>query len=274
MTATTIQSSMPIRPMNDDPFVYPTAPFASLSEDARFVYRYALRNRTSRIDRDIFDKKQRNAYLGHNAPKFDPTERMSAAFAELQRTGLGSYDAEYGWLRVQQVRDDYTVAHGRGAHFMTVSTFTDHLDYAVRLATLIGADFESTNPRPGVKELTLRARHVDATDFEHDASSTALLTIRNISEPEHMGYGHQRYIGVLAEARLYPIGVDPTQVEDDDTRPGRCDTCEDRHPFAPYQPPVVATLQVPTFVVVETFPYRPYLVAGAAVTPHPESENA
>lgn len=275
MSATTsISNTPPIRPMNDKQIDYPTALLSSLSDDARFAHRYILRSHNSKVDRDFFDKKQRNTYVGHNAPKFVPTDRMRAAFAELEAAGLGSYDAEYGWLHVSRVRDEYAVAQGRGAHFITVSTFDEHLDYASRLATLIGADFESRNPRPGLKELTLRARHEDATDFEHAASSTAVLTIRNISEPEHLMYGHQRYTGVLTEARLYPLGVDPTAVSDVDTRPGRCETCQDKHPFAPYQPPAVETLQLPTFVVIETYPYRPYLVADATVTPRTESEPA
>lgn len=266
--------AMPILPMNAEPVEYPTASLVSLSDDARFVHRYATRTYDPKVDRDIFDKKQRNAYITPNAPRFAPTERMLAAFAELEAAGLGSYDAEYGWLRIKRVHDRYTVARGRGAHFITVSTFREHLDEARLLATLVGADFESRNNRPGVKELTLRARHESATDFEHDASSTALLTIRNISEPEHLMYGHQRYTGVLTEARLYALGVDPVTVEDADTRPGICDTCEDKHPFAPYQPPVVEDLQLPGFVVIETFPIRPYLVADAAVTPRTESEAA
>lgn len=274
MTSSTTESSVPVRPMNEDPISYPTAALSSLSEDARHAHRYATQSQNSKVDRDIFDRKSVNSYLSPTAPRFEPTERMLAAFAELTAAGLASYDADYGWLRATRVHAEYTVARGRGAHYITVSTFGSYIDDAKLLVALVGADFESRNARQGVEELVIRARHESATDFEHDASSTAMLTIRNISAPEHRGYGHQRFTGVLTEARLYPLGVDPTTVDDGDTRPGEfCDRCDDGHPFAPYQPPVLTDVRMPKFVVIETWPLRPYLVADATIPTRTESET-
>jgi hypothetical protein len=258
-------SSLPaliVTPMNDEPIDYPLALPSTLSSDAQLLHRHGG-NAQGRLDRDVFSTERVHYVSREDAAAFEPTERMLVAIAELDAAGLSSYDAKYKSLHVTRVHNEYTFARGRGSQLIKVSTFDKYPEEAELLAVLIGGDLETQGARDAVPEVAVRARHESATDFEHDASSTALLMVRNISQPSFGPYGRMSFSGVLTEARLYPIGVDPVNESDADTRPGSlCDTCDDPHPFAPFQPPFVSGLKGPKFVTVETRPLRPYLVAA------------
>lgn len=254
------EHALPVRPMNRErPIDYPTAALSSLSDDARVLHRRG----GHKLDRDVFNEKMRNRYVSEeDARDFRPTERMLAAIAELEAAGLARYDAGYRSFYKTEVCDEYTYATGRGSQLIKVSTFVDYPGEAKLLAVLIGADFEGRQGPAGT-EISIRSRHEDATDVEHDASSTALLTVRNISAPDFTGYGRMTFSGVLTKVHLYPIGTDPLVVDDGDTRPGAvCTDCEKPHPFAPFLPPEIESLKGPQFVTVEALPLRPYLVAA------------
>lgn len=268
--------------MSEKPLSFPLASLSAVSRDARELHRHAASGSGQYLERDIFDPKTRHRFIPkEEKEKFIPTDRMMAAIAELEAVGLGRYEPKYRALYTSRVHKLYTYARGRGSQIITVSLFGKHEDDKRLLAVLVGADLE-TRDRGGRlgEEIAVRARHETATDFEHDASSTAVLVIRNVSQPVFRGYGHIEFTGVLTEARLYEIGTDPLQVSDRDTEPGHaCDHCEDHHPFAPYQPPLVEDLKGAHFVTVEARPFKPYQVediftAGAAIAPKIESETA
>lgn len=255
-------AARPVHPMDNDPIGYPLTLPSSLSADAQIMYRYG---RHSRLTRDVFDPKTRNSFMTQAQEKaFEPTERMLAAIAELEEAQLASYSSKYGHsLQVTEVHEHYTVAFGRGTQLIRVSTFSEHPDEKQLLAVLVGGDVEGRDSqRSGITEVSVRARHEDATDVEHDASSTAVLTVRMPTPAVFSGYGRVEFQGVLSEARLYGAGVDPLTQNDEDTISGEmCTECETPHPYAPYQPPVAAWLDQPTLVSVELLPLRPYLVA-------------
>lgn len=259
-----ITQAMPVRPMDNRPFTFPLCGLSSLSEDARTMYRSG---RGHRLNRDVFDLKTRNRYITPAEERaFQPTDRMMAGIRELEAARLGRYSSSHGHsLSVTQVHEHYTVAYGRGSHLIEVSTFTKHPDEKELLAVLVGGDLESRESSAfRLSELAVRCRHEDATDFEHDASSTAQLVVRMPTAPVFAGYGRMQFNGVLTETNLYPLGADPLQQSDEDTKfDGElCTSCETPHPFAPYLPPKAAWLQGPVFVLVETLPLRPYLVAA------------
>lgn len=250
--------------MDDRPIQYPLTNLSALSEDALHLYKYGGGRR---LNRDVFDPKTRNRYITPAEEKvFEPTGRMRAAIKELEATKLATYSNKYGHsLSVTRVHEHYTVAYGRGSQIIKVSTFTDRPDEAELLAVLVGGDLESRDSSVfRLSEISVRSRHDDATDFEHDASSTAQLIVHNGAPPVFTGYGRMEFQGVLTEANLYPLGADPLQQSDEDTNyDGElCDSCEVAHPFAPYLPPKAAWLQGPAFVIVEALPLRPYLVAA------------
>lgn len=255
----------PVRPMNDDrPITFPMKGLSSLSEDARTMYEYGQGHS---LNRDVFDPKTRNRWITPaDEKKFQPTERMMAGIRELEAARLGRYSSSYGHtLSVERVHEHYTVAYGRGSQLIRVSTFSKHPDEAELLAVLVGGDLESRETSAGrLPEVSVRCRHEDATDVEHDASSTAQLLVKNPTMPVFAGYGHQRFHGVLTDAHLYPLDADPLQQTDEDTDEAGelCTSCEIPHPFAPYLPPQAGWLKGPVFVVVETYPLRPYLVAA------------
>lgn len=269
--------------MSDKPLSFPLVGPSSVSKDARVLHRHAASGSGQHLDRDIFDPKTRHRFIPREeAESFTPTDRMMAAIAELQAVGLANYEPKFRALYTSRVHKLYTYARGRGSQIITVKLFDqDEMDSQL-LAVLIGADLESRDRRGGQQgdEIAVRARHETATDFEHDASSTALLVVRNPSPPVFTGYGRMTFTGVLTEARLYGIGVDPLQVSDRDTETGHmCHRCDDHHPFAPYQPPLVEELRIPRFVTVETLPFQAYQVddifsTGAAITHMTESETA
>lgn len=259
---TETRTALPVRPMNagQEPASYPLASPASLSPDAQHVY---LHGRGQRLDRDLFDPSLRNRFVSREeGAAFKPTERMLAAIAELETARLATYSETYGpQLRVTRVHEQYTYAQGRGAQLIKVSVFEQYPEESQLLAVLIGGDLESRDSRGSVAEVEVRARHENATDFEHDASSTALMVVRNLSQPTFMGYGHMSFTAVLTSAHLYPIGVDPLLADDGDTNPSQiCTDCEECHPMAPHLPPKVTSLSGAHFVTVEVRPFRPYLV--------------
>lgn len=253
-----------VKPMDDRPIQYPLVNLSALSSDALSMYR---NGRGRRLNRDIFDAKTRNRYISPAEERvFEPTKRMLKAIKELEVAGLATYSSSHGHsLSVTDVHEYYTVAYGRGSQLIRVSTFTDRPDEAQLLAVLVGGDLESRDSSAfRLSEIAVRSRHEDATDFEHDASSTAQLVVRNPAPPVFTGYGRMQFHGVLTEVHLYPLGADPLQQSDADTKyDGEpCDSCETPHPYAPYLPPKAAWLQGPVFVIVETLPLRPYLVAA------------
>lgn len=250
--------------MNDEPIEYPVRNTASLSDDAALVYR---RCRGVHLDRDVFDESKRNRYISpEEAKSFHPSDRMLAAIRELEGAGLAAYsDGPYGHsLHVTEVHEHYTVAFGRGSQLIKVSTFDRHPEKAELLAVMVGGDLVSHDGSTSrLSEIIVRSRHENATDIEHDASSTAQLTIQCVIPPVFSDYGRMEFQGVLTDARLYPLGADPLAQEDTDTRRSNelCTLCTDPHPFAPYLPPAASWLNGPTFVTVEALPLRPYLVA-------------
>ena len=251
--------------MNDDrPLTFPLTNLSSLSEDARVMYEYGQGHS---FNRDVFDPKTRNRWITPaDEKKFQPTERMMTGIRELEAARLGRYSNKYGHnLSVERVHEHYTVAYGRGSQLIKVSTFTKHPDEAELLAVLVGGDLESRETSSDrIPEVSVRCRHEDATDVEHDASSAAQLVVRNPTLPVFAGYGRMHFHGVLTEARLYPLDADPLQQtdEDNDVAGEICTECEPHHPFAPFMPPEARWLKGPVFVTVETYPLRPYLVAA------------
>lgn len=247
------------RPMNDIPLGYPRMTPGQLGSDAQHLYRIASDRHI--LDRNVFAAESGGvSYIRPAAARaFRPTRRMIAAITELEDAGLARYSTDHGHqLLVTRVHERYTVAFGRGSQFIRVSTHTDAPEEAQLLAVLVGGDLENrSNSIPGISTVVARSRHENATDDEHDASSTAQLTIRHPGPPVFTGYGGMRFQGVLTEARLYPPGTDPVNRAD-----GLCTLCGTPHPFAPFLPPRLSGDEGPVFVTVETLPIRPYLVAA------------
>ncbi|MCI4659608.1 hypothetical protein [Cryobacterium zhongshanensis] len=260
--STAPSKTLPAGSMNDgEPIKFPLALPSTLGADALYIYKHSQGQK--KLDRDIFDPSSARFKTGEERDAFVPTERMLTAIAELERAHLATYNLRWRTLRVHKVHEHYTFAQGRGSQLIRVSVFDEYQDEAQLLAVLVGGDLESRTSDRGRSEIAVRARHEDATDVEHDASSTALLLVRNASEPVFTGYGTMSFTGVLTSAQLYPLGVDPLAADGDETRPGEiCTQCETPHPFAPYQPPTVAGLGGLHFVTIETRPFRPYLVAA------------
>lgn len=252
-----------VKPMNERPIEYPLVNLSALSDGALHMYKHGGGRS---LDRDVFDPKARNRFVSAVEERtFQPTDRMMEAIRELEAGKLATYSSKYGHsLSVIRVHEHYTVAFGRGSQLIQVSTFEDYPEESELLAVLVGGDLENRETGPiRVGEIAVRSRHEDATDFEHDASSTAHLTVRFNGAPTFSGYGKMEFYGVLSAANLYPLGTDPLNQSDADTKyDGElCDTCETPHPFAPFLPPAATWLKGPTFVKVEVFPLRPYTVA-------------
>jgi len=256
--------AMPVRPMDSRPITYPTKGLSSLSEDARVMYEHG---RGPSLNRDVFDPKTRGRWVSPAQEKaFTPTDRMMAGIRELESAGLARYSDSHGHsLSLTRIHDHYTVAFGRGSQLIKVSTFAKYPEDSELLAVLVGGDLgngQASSDR--LPEWTVRCRHEDATDIEHDASRTAEIVINNPTMPVFSGYGRMRFHGVLTDARLYPLGADPLHQTDADTDGDGelCTLCETPHPFAPFLPPPARWLKAPTFVVVDAYPLRPYLVAA------------
>lgn len=245
-------------PMSNSPYTVPRATLASLSEDAQFVARHV----GQRLERDVFGDRPNRYVTREEAEAFKPTTRMLDAFAELEAAGLALYEPRWQSLYQTRIHPLYTYAFGRGSQFIRVTTFTKHPQQNERLlVVLIGGDLESKdNSSGGIPTVDVKARHDTGTDVEHDASSTAVLTVLNPTQPVFTLYGHMKFHGVLGDVHLYPFGTDIESVEDPDSRRGGvCTRCEEPHHFLPYQPPRVDEL-AGQFVTVEAVPFRPYLV--------------
>jgi hypothetical protein len=273
-TTITPGKALPVRPMNDMPIDYPLGPVSSVSEDAQLLHRAARRKQ--KLDRDVFDDTRLHAWVKDDeAEAFQPTERMFAAIAELEAARLATYSPDFKSLYATTVDKQYTVAYGRGSQLIRISR-TDEYEHERRLlAVLVGGDIESRDSRNGTSRFDVQARHENATDFEHDASSAAKLELIAVSQPTFAGYGHVKLTALLTKAYLYPIGTDPLTMSDQDTTGGEwCDGkyCGERHPYAPHLPPEVESLGQGTLVTVEALPLRPYEVEDLSPLPLTESE--
>lgn len=248
-------------PMNTDPIEFPRVAAADLSDDARLVWRAY----DHYVDHDAFSGARRGYLSAADRQAFVPTERILSAIAELEHFGFARYNAEYKTLSKRKVHPSYTWAQGRGSQIIKVSVFAQHPDDARVVAVLVGGDIESRDTRSGsVPSLTVQARHENGTDFEHSPSSTAVLSLSMPTQPVFSGLGRVTFTAVLTEARLYPLGTDLFSVNDPDTAVGKiCDRCAEPHPFLPYQPPALE-LGGPMLALVETRPFRPYLVRDPA----------
>lgn len=260
----------PSIPMNDEPITYPTVTLAELSEDAHTLLRAV--HEDSRLE---FDPLASNARRPYDRPegKVAVSERLRAAIEEVVASGHGTWNEEYQWMHTTRAHGDYTVAVGRGTQFARVYLLRYPGDRdGLLLAVALGADLTSSHDQNGHTSYRLRARHEDATDFEHDASSVLDIKIDFAHPPTFGDYGRVELTGVATEIRAYPLGMDPLDATDVDNRSPRevCDSehC-DPHPFAPFLPPV---LNLPTRAVrVELLPLRTYQVAAppAFATPTP-----
>lgn len=251
--------------MNDEhePITWPLLAPSALSEDAQLVHHHGRSGR--QLDRDLFDAKARRGYSGEEG--YQPSERMLAAIAELEGARLGSYSPDTKFLYLNPVHPLYTVAHGRGSQLIRVSVVGRHSgEEGQLLAVLVGGDLESRGQSDrDLAEVAVRSRHEDATDVEHDASSTAQLVVTPLSAPRFLMYGHLEFTALVLEARLYPHGADPlTQKGFDPSE--LCRDCEEPHPYAPFLPPEVElpAARQGTIVRIECLPLRPYLVMDEA----------
>lgn len=256
-------TTRPILTMNepDTALTWPRASLASLSVDARRMY---ANGASGMIVHDRLDPT-----VDRHPAWIPPAERIPyelnardlAAIAELVEAGLARHGEDSLYLHFVKVSKHFTMAEGRGSQFISVSLCNEHGTEGRLLAVLIGADLEMRS-REDIPTTILRARHETATDFEHDAASSAYMTIANPTPLRAGMYGGLSFMGVLTSANLYPLGTDPLTQSDEDTDAGEiCDQCPDRHPFAPYLPPEVESLTGMRWVIVETIPIRPYLVA-------------
>lgn len=250
--STATPRAVEVTPMNDRPFTYPTSGMQGLGEDALNLLR---RGHDWQVDCDPFERprfisrEERDAYR--------PSERVKAAMDELAQAGLATLGG--GTFNPIQVSEEYTVANGRGSLFMKVTL--DGRDGPL-LATLIGADIEPKDFNGySIPSWVLRSRHESATDFEHDASSTAWIEVLAPTNVVPGMYGGMSFFGTLGGVRIYPLGTDALQEEDEDTQCDTepCDRCDEPHLFAPYMPPELNMKG--RIVHVQTYPMRPYAIA-------------
>lgn len=168
----------------------------------------------------------------------------------------------------------YTEATGNGPLDITV-TLLPHtrladwrsadLRYPL-LATVTGGTFDLNRSDLGLPEWRLSARDGKTTDFEHDAARFIDMTVIN---PILMSSydGQIAYVGMLTEARLWPLDVDPGTSGDGDTEARFCDGWpghngeHEPHPMAAYIPPERDDVYdlMPHFVVIETEPNLDYV---------------
>lgn len=251
------------------PITWPITSPSSLGEDAKLLYKLANTETPSlTIHRDWFDGTSPNRYVrSQDAKSYVPSERDLSAIAEIVNARLGTYNPERRRLHVERLHENYTVAYGRGSQLIQVYVSESaHFSHEGQLlATLVGADLESRRNNTSLASIEILARHETATDSEHDASATAALSILAPSI-QFIGYGSLDIHGFLDEAKLYPIGTDPTQLDDDGIAAGEmCDSkhCSTPHPFAPYRPDEISIGRKRLFVQATAYPLRPYLVQQA-----------
>ncbi|ROR75987.1 hypothetical protein SAMN06295974_3868 [Plantibacter flavus] len=246
------------------PLQYPLARISDLSPDARSIHRVVRRRWSPVLDRDVFELRSGIRHVSREeAAVFTPTPRMMTAIRELESQRLAYYSSEYGHqLNVVPVSKCYTYAQGRGSQFIEVHLVGEHQNDSSLLAVIIGGELETRESPGGAHETVIRARHENATDVEHDSSSTAILSMRNMSQPRFPNDGQMEFTAALTSALLYPIDVDPLLADDGSSRPGAsCTDCDTPHPFAPYAPPAVDGLPGTRLVSVRARPMRSYLVA-------------
>lgn len=235
------------------PIRYPTANVAQLSDDARAMLSAINRVGFVKLDHDVFEPR---ASRLRSDPDFAITDRMRSSLEELDRHRLAHW--RHGSLQptAVPVSKHYTYARGAGSLLIQVSLLGPNGHRNRLLATLVGGEIESRSEHEQLTNYTLRTRHPNATDFEHDSSSTAVLDVLNPSTPTFFG-SHMRFVGTLHKAALYPLGFDPLRALDrrgDHYGACRSDDCREPHPFAPYMPPIVRELKLPRLVLVETWP--------------------
>lgn len=243
---------------------YPIAHPSSLSAEAQMVYRSG---HSGRVDRDLLDPKTAHRYVPReDAAAFEPSKRLLAAIDELVAVGLAAYDAQFKSLRIIEVHDLYTVAHGRGPHLIEVRCVPVDRAFnpsheGVLLAVLDGGEMSMRHVEGAWAVAAVEALHPTATDFEHSTAKVARLEV--VAPTLLSMYGsHTRYAGTLIDARLYPLGTDPLTKGDADTPVGECDGEgygeHDPHPFAPFLPPgrrEIAAL-LPSVVRIDISPAR------------------
>lgn len=244
--------------MNDTLVTYPTGTWRDLSADARHLLAVAAGSSSGKFHRDPFAK----GYHPYQ-DKMGLTERMRAAVDELEAIGVAKWREEYLSLSTTPIHTAYTIAQGRGSNFVRV--YADDPDLYPRgilLAVALGGDIRPSDlwGRPGAE---LVVRHHTATDFEHDAAYTMRMSMWMIGSPELSDYGGAKVQGVVRDYYAYPMGVDPTKVEDDETPEKMCTSehCETPHPFAPYLPPQLEAL-TGELVTIELRPMRPWRIAA------------
>jgi hypothetical protein len=130
----------------------------------------------------------------------------------------------------------------------------------VLLATVNGGTFEIARSDRGLPEWRLCALDGETTDFEHDSSRFIDMTVVNPSLMSN--WSDSIYVGVLTDARIWPIGVDLATASDGDTPAHECDGWPGKpgehapHRMAAYVPPEREEVDalMPSFVVVTTRP--------------------
>lgn len=247
-------------PIGSEPLSYPLAGPSTLSADAALLLEHGSGYGAGRLDRDLFagERELRRYVTEEQARAFVPTSRMIAALEELKSAGLTGWRPGASSFRATALHKHYTYARGRGAHFIKISTFDEHPDDSKLLAVLMGADLQSRRSDYDLDVIELLAQHPTACDIEHSTSHTAKLVVANPSVPRFSRMGNITFTGVLRQAYLYPIGVDPLRAYGDDGPSDELcsmDGCEP-HPFAPYLGQEIADLRKPTFVRVEVSPLR------------------
>lgn len=223
-----------------EPSTWPTASPSSLSEDARALYG---KGRQRTLDRNWFAPRAGSRYVSpEEKDAYEPSSRDLAAAAEIEAAGLGTLRGRT--LYCTPVHERYTVAYGRGTQLVKVYLIDSVYMEETLLAVLVGADFESRDQRRnGIVELSVSTRHEDGTDFEEDASRTAMVEVLNPGQPVFQGYGRVQMSGLLRKAQLWPIGTDPALMGDEGRgttalpEPEMCTDCKKAHPYVPYLPP-------------------------------------
>ena len=257
---------LPAMNRRKDPVDWPTASPAALSEDARALYGAG---RQRELDRDWFAPRAGSRYVSPAEKDFyEPSARDLAAVAEIEAAGLGRLRGRT--LHCTPVHEAYTVAYGRGTQLVKVYLIDSVYMEETLLAVLVGADFESRDQRrDGLVELSVATRHEDGTDFEEDASRTALVEVLNPGPPVFHGYGRVQMSGLLRKMQAWPLGTDPALMGDEGRgvsvlpEPEMCESCERPHPYVPYLPPDGSDERLGgSLVKLVAVPVRSYAVAS------------
>lgn len=250
---------------NEKP-AYPLMRHTALGTDAqtlmsRWVSVHAEGSHT--LDRDLFADKWRGYVTREQAEAYRPDARTTAAIEEIEAAGLATYQVSkhspQGSLRVERTVDAYTVANGLagldGDDALDAETTTNLVEVflvprdqarnpnrtdGVRFATLVGAtvDVRTDGDWP---TLLVDVRHPSATDVDHSSARLARIEVAGVHQARSYT-GASIYLGMLIDARLYAIGVDPALLDDDGQavdEPYLCehDSCPPHAHGVPYLPP-------------------------------------